>query len=454
MIGRSSTVLETAAAVRSGAVSAMDVTQAALSRIAADDPRLGAFTEVTSDRALAQAAKVDAAMAGGGDPGPLAGVPFAVKNLFDVAGLPTLAGSKINADHPPAPSDAVLIRRLTQAGAVLVGALNMGEYAYDFTGENCHYGPSRNPHDPSRMSGGSSGGSGTAAAAGFVPLTLGSDTNGSIRVPSSFCGLFGLKPTFGRLSREGTFPFCYSLDHLGPLARSAADLAAAYDAMLDPAGKDEPVTPGLGRGADGLRIAVAGGYFAKGALPEAFEAVATVAASLGATETVTIPEAARARAAAYVITTAEGGNLHLERLRTRAEDFDPATRDRLLAGAMVPSSWYLQAQRFRRWYHDRVMELFANVDIILAPATPCTAPPIGQETMVLDGVEMLVRPNIGIFTQPLSLIGLPIAAVPVQRPGGLPIGVQVIAAPGREDLVLRVAAQLELSGVCAAPVPN
>uniref|UniRef100_UPI0035A25DB2 AtzE family amidohydrolase n=1 Tax=Skermanella aerolata TaxID=393310 RepID=UPI0035A25DB2 len=453
-MGRSSTVLETAAAVRSGAVSAMDVTQAALSRIAADDPRLGAFTEVTSDRALAQAAKVDAAMAGGGDPGPLAGVPFAVKNLFDVAGLPTLAGSKINADHPPAPSDAVLIRRLTQAGAVLVGALNMGEYAYDFTGENCHYGPSRNPHDPSRMSGGSSGGSGTAAAAGFVPLTLGSDTNGSIRVPSSFCGLFGLKPTFGRLSREGTFPFCYSLDHLGPLARSAADLAAAYDAMLDPAGKDEPVTPGLGRGADGLRIAVAGGYFAKGALPEAFEAVATVAASLGATETVTIPEAARARAAAYVITTAEGGNLHLERLRTRAEDFDPATRDRLLAGAMVPSSWYLQAQRFRRWYHDRVMELFANVDIILAPATPCTAPPIGQETMVLDGVEMLVRPNIGIFTQPLSLIGLPIAAVPVQRPGGLPIGVQVIAAPGREDLVLRVAAQLELSGVCAAPVPN
>ncbi|MGF7210921.1 aspartyl-tRNA(Asn)/glutamyl-tRNA(Gln) amidotransferase subunit A [Skermanella aerolata] len=454
MIGRSSTVLETAAAVRSGAVSAMDVTRAALSRIAADDPRLGAFTEVTSDRALAQAAKVDAAMAGGGDPGPLAGVPFAVKNLFDVAGLPTLAGSKINADHPPAPSDAVLIRRLTQAGAVLVGALNMGEYAYDFTGENCHYGPSRNPHDPSRMSGGSSGGSGTAAAAGFVPLTLGSDTNGSIRVPSSFCGLFGLKPTFGRLSREGTFPFCYSLDHLGPLARSAADLAAAYDAMLDPAGKDEPVTPGLGRGADGLRIAVAGGYFAKGALPEAFEAVATVAASLGATETVTIPEAARARAAAYVITTAEGGNLHLERLRTRAEDFDPATRDRLLAGAMVPSSWYLQAQRFRRWYHDRVMELFANVDIILAPATPCTAPPIGQETMVLDGVEMLVRPNIGIFTQPLSLIGLPIAAVPVQRPGGLPIGVQVIAAPGREDLVLRVAAQLELSGICAAPVPN
>lgn len=453
MIGRSSTALEIAAAVRSGAVSAVDVTQAALSRIEADDPRLGAFTAVTADRALSEAAKIDAVVAGGGEPGPLAGVPFAVKNLFDVAGLPTFAGSKINAGHPPAAHDAVLIQRLTQAGAVLVGALNMGEYAYDFTGENCHYGPSRNPHDPTRMSGGSSGGSGTAAAAGLVPLTLGSDTNGSIRVPSSFCGLFGLKPTFGRLSREGTFPFCYSLDHLGPLARSAADLAAAYDAMLDPGGMAAAATPALGRGSDGLRIAVAGDYFARGALPEAFEAVAKVAAALGSRETVTIPEAARARAAAYVITTAEGGNLHLERLRTRAADFDPATRDRLLAGAMVPSSWYLQAQRFRRWYHDRVMELFETVDIVLAPATPCTAPPIGQQTMVLDGVEMLVRPNIGIFTQPLSLIGLPIVAVPVQRPGGLPIGVQVIAAPGREDLALRVAAELELSGICAAPVP-
>ena len=451
MIGRSSTALEIAAAVRSGAVSAMEVTDSALSRIEAANPQLGAFTAVTAERALTEAARVDAVVVeGGGDPGPLAGVPFAVKNLFDIAGLATLAGSKINADHSPAKHDAVLIQRLNKAGAVLVGALNMGEYAYDFTGENCHYGPSRNPHDLKHMSGGSSGGSGTAAAAGLVPLTLGSDTNGSIRVPSSFCGLFGLKPTFGRLSREGTFPFCYSLDHLGPLARSAADLTASYDAMLEP-GKAAPVTPMLGQGG-GLRIAVARDYFAKGAMPDAFEAVEKVAAALGAKDTVTIPEAARARAAAYVITTAEGGNLHLERLRTRAMDFDPATRDRLLAGAMVPASWYLQAQRFRRWYHDQVMKLFASVDIILAPATPCTAPPIGQETMVLDGVEMLVRPNIGIFTQPLSLIGLPIVAVPVQRPGGLPIGVQVIAAPGREDLALRVAARLESSGVCAAPV--
>jgi 1-carboxybiuret hydrolase len=453
MIDRSSTALEIAAAVRSGAVGAVEVTRAALTRIEAENPQLGAFTAVTSDRALAEAERVDAVVAAGGDPGLLAGVPFAVKNLFDIAGLATLAGSKINADHPLARHDAVLIQRLNKAGAVLAGALNMGEYAYDFTGENCHHGPSRNPYDPAYMSGGSSGGSGTAAAAGLVPLTLGSDTNGSIRVPSSFCGLFGLKPTFGRLSREGTFPFCYSLDHLGPLARSVADLAASYDAMLEP-DSAAPATPVLDKGSGGLRIAVAGDYFARSAMPEAFEAVAKVAAALGADETVTIPEAARARAAAYVITTAEGGNLHLERLRTRAADFDPATRDRLLAGAMVPSSWYLQAQRFRRWYHDRVMELFTRVDILLAPATPCAAPPIGQQSMVLDGVEMLVRPNIGIFTQPLSLIGLPIVAVPVQRSGALPIGVQVVAAPGREDLALRVAAELEASGVCTAPVAS
>ncbi|EWY37385.1 amidase [Skermanella stibiiresistens SB22] len=440
-----------AAAVKAGSVSAVEVTRAALFRIEALNAPLGAFTAVTAERALDEAAAVDAKVQAGDDPGPLAGVPFAVKNLFDVKGLATLAGSRINASHPPARDDAVLIQRLNDAGAILLGALNMGEYAYDFTGENCHHGPSRNPHDPARMSGGSSGGSGTALAAGLAALTLGSDTNGSIRVPASFCGLFGLKPTFGRLSREGTFPFCFSLDHLGPLARSTADLTAAFDAMR-PEADGTAVAATLGQGIDGLRIAVAGDYFAKGADPVAFEAVATVAAALGASDTVVIPEAARARAAAYVITTAEGGNLHLDRLRTQAADFDPATRDRLLAGAMVPASWYLQAQRFRRWYHDRVMELFGHVDIILAPATPCVAPPIGQQTMVLDGVEMLVRPNIGIFTQPLSLIGLPVVAVPVRRGSGMPIGVQVVAAPGREDLALRVAAVLEEMGVCAAPV--
>src|SRR6478752_1373237 len=191
-------------------MTALEATEAALARIARHDPILSSFTDVTADRARAKARAVDAALAAGQKVGPLAGVPFAVKNLFDVKGLPTGAGSKINRDLAPSSRDATLIERLEAAGAVLVGALNLGEYAYDFTGENIHDGPSRNPHDPTRMTGGSSGGSGSAVAGGLVPIALGSDTNGSIRVPASLCGIFGLKPTYGRLSRAHTFPFVAS----------------------------------------------------------------------------------------------------------------------------------------------------------------------------------------------------------------------------------------------------
>jgi len=296
------TASEIAAAVAAGTSSATSVVEGALTRIKARNPALNAFTAVTAERALAKARALDAARASGKPLGPLAGVPFAVKNLFDIAGLPTLAGSKINRDRAAAGADAPLIARLEAAGAVLVGALNMGEYAYDFTGENVHDGPSRNPHDTAHMTGGSSGGSGDAVAGGLVPLSLGSDTNGSIRVPSSFCGLFGLKPTYGRLSRARTFPFVASLDHLGPLARSAQDLALAYDAMQghdpeDPVCADrpaEPVLPLLDRGVDGLRVAVAGGYFKRGASPEVLDALGRIAKALGATREIEIPEAARA----------------------------------------------------------------------------------------------------------------------------------------------------------------
>ena len=267
-----------------------------------------------AERARASARAIDRARANGSSLGALAGVPFAVKNLFDVAGLATRAGSKINRKNAPATRDATLISRLEAAGAVLVGALNMGEYAYDFTGENVHDGNCRNPHDLSRMSGGSSSGSACAVAAGLVALSLGSDTNGSIRVPSSYCGIFGLKPTYGRLSRARTFPFVASLDHVGPLARSTRDLALAYDAMQghdpdDPVCSERPmekVMPLLDRGIEGLRIAVAGGYFRVGAFPETQTALARVAAALGAEAEIELPQAATARAAAYVITASEG----------------------------------------------------------------------------------------------------------------------------------------------------
>src|SRR5437764_9940989 len=451
---------EIASAVQGGKVTALSFIEATLARIARHDALLNSFTDVTATRARAKARAIDSAIATGKNPGPLAGVPFAVKNLFDVQGLPTRAGSKINRELKPSPRDAILIERMEAAGAVLVGALNMGEYAYDFTGENIHDGPSRNPHDITRMTGGSSGGSGAAAAGGLVPFTLGTDTNGSIRVPASLCGLFGLKPTYGRLTRARTFPFVASLDHVGPLARSALDLALAYDAMQGPDPDDpicaqrpvEPVTQLIARGADGLTIAVAGGYFRKGASPAAILAINRVAAALGVTRDIEIPEAERARAAAYVITATEGAALHLDRLRTRAREFDPAVRDRLIAGAMVPATLVSQSQKFRRWYRAQVLPLFEEVDAILAPATPCTAPAIGQQTFMLDGVEVPVRANLGIFTQPISFIGLPVVAVPVPlKP--LPIGVQVITAPWREDVALRIAHALEKIGAVAAPTP-
>ena len=448
------------AAFASGCVSAESIVEAALARIRKHDPLLNSFTAVTAQRALARAGALDDLCARGERLGPLAGAPFAVKNLFDIAGLPTLAGSKINRDQAPAQRDATLIVRLESAGAVLVGALNMGEYAYDFTGENVHDGPSRNPHDLERMTGGSSGGSAGAVAGGLVPLALGSDTNGSIRVPSSCCGAFGLKPTYGRLSRAGTFPFVASLDHVGPLARTAEDLALAYDAMQgfdpdDPACADraaEPVLPVLKRGIDGLRIAVAGGYF-KCRNAETTQAIDRVAVALGVNRDVEIPEAERARAAAFLITASEGASLHLDRLRHRAKDYDPAVRDRLIAGAMAPASLAVKAQKFRRWYREEVLKLFAHVDAILAPATPCTAPLIGQRTFMFGEEELPVRANLGIYTQPISFIGLPVVAVPVPlKP--LPLAVQIIAAPWREDIALRIAHTLKSSGVVAAARPN
>ena len=436
--------------------------KAALARISATEPRIHAFTAVLAERALAHAAAVDATDAAL----PLRGMPFAVKNLFDLQGITTLAGSKIERGAPPAKRDAVLVRRLEAAGAVCVGALNMDEYAYGFTTENTHQGPTRNPHDTTRISGGSSGGSAAAVAAGQVPLTLGSDTNGSIRVPSSLCGVFGLKPTYGRLPRTGSYPFVASLDHLGPFARSVADLAAAYDAMQgideeDPAQARRPVEatlPTLQHGVQGLRIGVLGGWFRMMALPPALAAVDCAARALGAMQEITWAEVDRARTAAFLITNAEGATLHLRDLQTRADDFDPHTRDRFLAGALLPAAWVVQSQRVRHWFAREVAASFQHVDVLLAPATPCTAPPIGTEWIDINGQRLPARASMGLLTQPVSCIGLPVATVPLWGMDAaaphLPIGVQIIAAPWREDLCLRVARALETAGVVSAPTAN
>ena len=449
--------VEIAARVRRGDIRAVAVTEAALDRIADYNPTLNAFTSVLADRALAAARGIDACVAAGADPGPLAGVPFAVKNLFDVEGLTTLAGSIIDADRPPARSDATAVARLKAAGAVLVGCLNMDEYAYGFSTENSHYGPTRNPHDTTRIAGGSSGGSAAAVAAELAPITLGSDTNGSIRVPAALCGVYGLKPTYGRLSRQGVRPFVHSLDHIGPFARTAQDLALAYDTLQGPDAQDpvaagrpvEASAPGLDRPLGRIRVGVLSGWFAHHASPEALDAVAAVALALNADDDVELEGAEAARAAAFCLTGAEGGALHLEALRGRYHDFDPAVRDRLLAGALQPAAWPAKAQRVRRWFLKQALSLFDRFDVLVAPATPFPATEIGQASIEVGGADIPIRANLGMYTQPISFIGLPVVAAPVVRQG-LPMGVQLIAAPWREGLLLQVAARLERDGVTGA----
>jgi amidase/aspartyl-tRNA(Asn)/glutamyl-tRNA(Gln) amidotransferase subunit A len=448
------------AAVQHDGVSAHVWLEECIARVEATDARINAFTSHTFERARKEADALDA-MRRSGQPLPaLAGMPYAVKNLFDITGQVTLAGSKINRSHEAAAEDAFLIQRLTAAGMLLVGGLNMDEYAYGFTTENTHYGPSRNPHDLSLIAGGSSGGSGAAVAAGQVPVSLGSDTNGSIRVPSSFCGVWGLKPTFGRLSRRGTYPFVHSIDHLGPIADSAEVLAHVYDALQAP----DPLDPGchaqavhgtvasLERGTSGkapLRIGILGGYFEEYAGAAAREAVRLAADALGASTKVEWPDAALARAAAFIITAAEGGSLHIDDLRQRPDDFEPLSVDRLLAGALQPAHWVIRANRFRRVYLDRVNALFRDWDVLIAPATPMPASPIGAETIDINGVAYPSRPSIGLLTQPISFSGCPVVAAPLWpgSAGGLPLGVQLIAAPWREDLALRVGRALEKSGI-------
>ena len=490
--------------VREGARTAVDVLDETIAGIEHGQGRTNSFTGTTFERARREAVDLDRRRERGESLPPLAGVPYAVKNLFDVESVVTLAGAKVNASNAPACADAALVARMRESGALLVGTLNMDEYAYGFTSENTHFGVTRNPHDAARVAGGSSGGSAAAIADGLVPLTLGSDTNGSIRVPASLCGTFGLKPTFGRLSRRGCFPFVASLDHVGPFASSASDLAAAYDALQMPDAADaasprrniERVLPLLQQRPERpLRVAVLGGYFADWSADFATSATQRVAAALQAAGTVRLEGAQRLRSAAFVLTAAEAGALHRAPLRTHYADYEPLSRDRLIAGSLVPASWVVQAQRIRREGYLEAMKLFEHFDVLIAAATPVQATLIGQETLTLNGQTLGCRPSMGLLTQPISCIGLPVCVVPLWpqapednaahhvRSGAaasvgsaraeptslrapqrtpaergprlpqpshlphLPIGVQLIAAPWREDLCLRAAKQLEDAGV-------
>lgn len=443
------------AQIRAGHSSALASVEATLARIAARDPDVNAFTQVLAERARACGAMLDRKVAQGADPGPLSGLCFAVKNLFDVAGVTTLAGSKIWRDNPPAARDAFAIRQLEMAGAILVGCLNMDEFASGFTTENSHYGATRNPHDLSRTAGGSSGGSAAAVAAGMVPLALASDTNGSIRVPAAACGVFGLKPTYGRLSRAGTTLFAESFDHIGPIAADGYVLAAAYEALNGP-DPDDPVQvppPDLPTHTS-LRIAAVEGTFFDTSDTVAKETTATAARAVGATKTLALPGIEAGWSAAVVITLVEGSDVHLNDLRNAADEFDPMTRDRFLAGALVPAHAYLSAQRARRLWQARAMKALQHTDVLITPAIPFAPPPLGCDSIYIGGQKLNPRSALGQFTQPFSCIGLPALVVPLAGDQPLPRAVQLIAHPWCEDDLFSVARRLVDAGLASARISS
>ncbi|MDP3550527.1 MAG: AtzE family amidohydrolase [Novosphingobium sp.] len=427
-----------AAAVRAGEVTARSVAEQAIAALKADTHV--AVTRVLEERALAEAAAVDATVARGDDPGPLAGVPYGVKDLFDVAGLSTTAGSAVRANATPATSDAEAIHRLQTAGAVLTCTLNMDEFAYGFATINATHGTTRNPHDPARLAGGSSGGSAAVVAAGLLPFALGSDTNGSIRVPASLCGLYGLKPAHASLPLEGTFPFAESFDDIGPFTASLEDMALVWGVL-----RGEPLTLAQGE----IRIARLGGRFRENADPAQLAAIDAIAPDAPLLE---LPDIARARSAAFLITAYEGGHLHRATLAASALTYDPAVRDRLIAGALLPEELYAKAKAFRADFLSRLNTLIADFDVLLAPATPCTAPLIEDPRILIDGALSPARADLGIHTQPITFTALPALAVPLRRPGMLPLGLQLIGKPGGEGALLALAQRLEsdeLTGVTA-----
>lgn len=442
-------------ALSNGEISARAIAEQTLNAIEQHNPALNAWTEVTGQRMLKEADQLDTQRQRGETLPPLAGIPYAVKNLFDVAGHTTLAGASLFSERPAAHNDAWAVSRLRQSGALLSGMLNMDAYAYGFTTENTHYGPTHNPRDLNRVAGGSSGGSAAAVAAGLVHFSLGSDTNGSIRVPASLCGIYGLKPTFGRLSRSGSHPFVASLDHIGPFARSVEDLSLVYDTLQGADASDafqaaQPVTAAsqtLTQGLEGLRCGVLGGFFSTWCDDDARAALAVAAKALAASDEVTMANAEIARSAAFILTAAEGGNHYLPTLREMPERFEPNSRERLLAGAMLPSAWYVQAQRFRRHFQQQVLPLFEHFDVLIAPATPCSATTIGQESIHINGQDLPTRASMGMLTQPISFLGLPVCTVPLPTASGLPIGLQLIAAPFKEHLALRAAWALQQQGL-------
>jgi aspartyl-tRNA(Asn)/glutamyl-tRNA(Gln) amidotransferase subunit A len=381
--------------------------------------------------------------------GPLWGVPVALKDVIDVAGTPTTAASKVLAGNVPA-DDAHVVARLRAAGAIILGKLNLHEFAYGATTTSRHFGPARNPWSPDRICGGSSGGNGAAVAAELAAATLGTDTAGSIRIPSCFCGATGVRPSTGRVSNRGVVPVAPSFDTVGPIARTAADCAVVLATVAghdpgDPGSADQPVPTyheRLERGITGLRVGVVSALVER-ADPRVADAVSEALEELGLLGAELVPAAPRLLEHAGTIQQAmqfaEATAVHLEQLRTRLADYGDDIRARLLVGLFLPPALYATGQRGRVRAAEEMRRLFESVDLLAAPAMPVLPPRIGEETVDLDGEEILYRLALIPYNSPWSLVGSPVAVVPCGLVEGLPVGLALVGPRFGEEVVLRAA---------------
>ncbi len=444
---------ELARMIATKAISPVEVVRAHLDRITALDPGLRSYITVCDEAALAAARAAETALMAGQPLGALHGVPYALKDLYDTAGVRTTGGSRVLGDRVPG-RDATVAARLAGAGAILLGKLNMVEFAYGPEGLNPHYGHARNPwdRDVHRMAGGSSSGSGVAVAAGLAPGALGSDTGGSIRIPASLCGITGLKPTYGRVSRAGVLPLAWSMDHVGPMTRTAADCALMLGAMAgyDPADPSSSVLPvpdytaALTGEVKGLRVGLLRGFFLDGAAPAVRAAVEAAAATLtragAVVDEVSLEQMKVVAAASTAIVGAEALAYHAELLRTRAAEYDPEVARRLRLSAFISGAHYVRGQQVRGLVRADVDAALARRDVLLAPSTPIVAPGIEERQATLGDGAADVRSALIRFTRPFNLSGHPACAVPCGfTDGGLPIGLQLVGRPFDEATVLRAA---------------
>ena len=435
-------ILEAGRALRSRKVSCLELTDRCLDHIAKLNPRLNAFITITAESARAQAQALDRELANGQDRGPLHGIPIAHKDLISTKGVRTTSGSKLFRDHIPT-ADAPIVEKLTAGGAVMLGKTGLHELAYGITSDNPHFGTIRNPCDPARIPGGSSGGAGVAVATDMAFLATGTDTGGSIRIPASFCGVVGLKPTYGLVDRSGIQPLGLSLDHIGPLTRTVADAGVSFSAMLD--------------GDTRLRLAPASWQYIRIGLPENFyfthvssevrnavQRIAQAAERLGAPVTpVKVPDIDALNDVGRVILLAEASAVY-QPYFSRREDFGADVLALLDQGRLVPATDYINAQRIRKILVGEFYSLFSKIDCLLTPTTPTTAPLIGQKQVELDGEMMDTRLATTRLVRGINVLGFPALSMPCGKSAqGLPMGVQLIARPFEERLLLALGEALE-----------